>query len=330
MSVAEYINKMKMLGEEMVAAGMSLEDAELIEYVLTGLNQDYDPIIFAVIARSDPVSLSELYSQLLAFETRCALMSAYEGSGSSVNAASRGRGRNSHCGFGRGYGHDSSIGGGRGCFNSANGRHGGFNSSTDKRPICQVCTKKGHITKEKVAAAASGAQGTDNNWYTDSGATDHITLDLEKLAVHDKYLSTDQINTASGAGMHISHIGKSTIHTPCRQLQLNKILHVPQASKNLIFVHRLASDNNVFLEFHLHFFVIKDLDLRNTLLKGPCQGGLYPLPASSLEKQAFGVNKVACGVIKPSVERWHRRLGHLALSIVQRVIRDFLLPCLPQ
>jgi hypothetical protein len=52
MSVAEYINKMKMLGEEMAAAGRSLEDEELIEYVLTGLNQDYDPIVSAVIARS--------------------------------------------------------------------------------------------------------------------------------------------------------------------------------------------------------------------------------------------------------------------------------------
>jgi hypothetical protein len=84
--------------------------------------------------------------------------------------------------------------------------------------------------------------------------------------------------------MHISHIGKSTIHTPCQQLELNKILHVPQASKNLISVHRLASNNNVFHEFHPRFFCMKDLDSRNTLLKGPCRGGLYPLLASSLEK----------------------------------------------
>jgi hypothetical protein len=68
-------------------------------------------------------------------------MSVHEGSESSINAATRGRGRNSRGDFGRGYGCDSSAGGGCGCFNG--GRRGGFNSSTDKRPICQVCKKKG-------------------------------------------------------------------------------------------------------------------------------------------------------------------------------------------
>jgi hypothetical protein len=58
---------------------------------------------------------------------------------------------------------------------------------------------------------------------------DHITSDLEKLAIHDKYTGNDQIHTTSGSGMNIDHIGHNTIHTPCRQLQLNKILHVPKA-----------------------------------------------------------------------------------------------------
>jgi hypothetical protein len=72
------------------------------------------------------------------------------------------------------------------------------------------------------------------------------------------------------------------------------------------------------------------LDSRSILLKGPCRGGLYPLPASSLKKLAFEVNKVACGSIKPSIERWHNCLGHPAIPIVQRVIKNFDLPCLAE
>jgi hypothetical protein len=106
-----------------------------------------------------------------------------------------------------------------------------------------------YVPEERTAAVAIGSHG-DSAWYTDSGATDHITSDLEKLAVHDKYAGNDQIHTAGGAGMSISHIAHNTIHTPCSQLQLNNILRVPQASKNLISVHRLASDNNVFLKFY--------------------------------------------------------------------------------
>jgi hypothetical protein len=37
----------------------------------------------------------------------------------------------------------------------------------------------------------------DNTWYTDTGATDHITGELEKLAVCDKYNGGDQIHSAS-------------------------------------------------------------------------------------------------------------------------------------
>jgi histone deacetylase 1/2 len=126
----------------------------------------------------------------------------------------------------------------------------------------------------------------DTNWYTDTGTTDNITGELEKLAVRDKYNGVDQIHTANGAGMCISHIGQSTIHTLARQLHLKNILHVPSTKKNLVSIHRLASDNNVFFEFHPNYFLIKDWDTKNTLLEGPCRKGLYPLPSSSSSKQS--------------------------------------------
>jgi hypothetical protein len=88
------------------------------------------------------------------------------------------------------------------------------------------------------------------NWYMNTGATNHITGDLKKLSIRDKYHGEEQIHTASGGGMKISHVGKSTIYTPYCNLKLLNILHVPQTIKNLVSVHRLALDNNVFLEFH--------------------------------------------------------------------------------
>jgi hypothetical protein len=39
---------------------------------------------------------------------------------------------------------------------------------------------------------------------------------------------------------------------------------------------------------------------------------------------------MVCGVIKPSLYRWHNHLGHPSVPIVQRVIREFNLPCLAQ
>jgi hypothetical protein len=74
MTMAEYFTKMQQLGDEMAATGHRLDDDELIKYILTGLDYDYNPAVSAVLARPEPISLSELYSNLLVFETRLDLI----------------------------------------------------------------------------------------------------------------------------------------------------------------------------------------------------------------------------------------------------------------
>jgi hypothetical protein len=91
----------------------------------------------------------------------------------------------------------------------------------------------------------------------DSGATDHITSELEKISIRDKYHGVDQVHTAIGSGMAINHIGHSLLHSLIRNIRLKNILHVPCANKNFLFVNRIAKDNNAFLEFHPNHFVIK-------------------------------------------------------------------------
>jgi hypothetical protein len=159
--------------------------------------------------------------------------------------------------------------------------------------------------EEKLASAAS--YDVDTNWYANSGATDHITSDLEKLSVQDKYLGNDQIHTASGSGMEIDQIGHSIIHTPNHNLALNNVLYVPQASKNLVSIHHFTRDNHVFLELHPWHFLIKDWTSRRVLHHGKVEMGLYPL--KSVEKQVLAATK-------PSQATWHNRLGHPSVQIV--------------
>jgi hypothetical protein len=66
--------------------------------------------------------------------------------------------------------------------------------------------------------------------------------------------------------MRIKHVGNAIIRTPYRNRMLNHILHVPQSSNNLAFVHKFTSDNNVFFELHPDVFFIKDRESRKTLL----------------------------------------------------------------
>jgi hypothetical protein len=66
------------------------------------------------------------------------------------------------------------------------------------------------------------------------------------------------VHAANGACMTIQHIGQSTLSTPSHNILLKNVLHVPQATHNFASIHCLTSDNDVFLELHPTFFLIKD------------------------------------------------------------------------
>jgi hypothetical protein len=151
------------------------------------------------------------------------------------------------------------------------------------------------------------------------GATDHVTSELDKLAIREKYHGSDQEHTASGSGMPICHVGHTTIRTHNRDLVLKNILHVPSSSKNLLSVHKFTYDNNAFFEFHPWYFLLKDQDTKTLLLRGRCRNGLYPLPLVSWVSNQ-PLNKRVLAAIKPTLARWHHRLGHASLPIVQRVV----------
>jgi hypothetical protein len=74
----------------------------------------------------------------------------------------------------------------------------------------------------------------------DSSATYHITGDLKKLTIRDKYNGGDQVHAAHRTGMEIANVGHSTLYSPSRNLHLNNILQVPRAKKNLVSVNRFT------------------------------------------------------------------------------------------
>jgi histone deacetylase 1/2 len=274
-TIGEYFAKIKSLADEMAAAGRRLEDEEIISYLLNGLDADYDSVATPVANRVEPISVSELFTQLVAHEQRLDLRNG--GSSSTANMAAKG-GRNGGNG-----GNNSSRGGGGHCGggrnNGGRGNRDGFGRGSGSRSnfqaglFCQVCGKEGHLAfryfkrfdrdftgppQKSASSATTQSYGVDTNWYMDTGATDHITSELEKLTSHDKYHGGDQVHTPSGLGMEIQHIGHGVLRSPFNDLHLKNVLHVPSANKDLLSVNRLARDNHVFfLSFTRITFVLR-------------------------------------------------------------------------
>lgn len=125
-TVSEYFTKMKGLADEMTSAGRKLED-ELVSYILIELDLEFDPVVSAVTARVEPITVGEVFTQLTSFEQHQEI----KGGGndnfqSSANLAAKGS---------RSGGHDKNNNrGGRGGFGRGGQGHGQRGGRGESRP----------------------------------------------------------------------------------------------------------------------------------------------------------------------------------------------------
>ncbi|KAM0844755.1 hypothetical protein ACQ4PT_056836 [Festuca glaucescens] len=156
---------------------------------------------------------------------------------------------------------------------------------------CQLCGLAGHVASRchrrfktdflglgnngkgndrQVHMAQKGhtpSYSVDPSWYMDTGATYHVTSELDKLAVQQPYHGHDKVHTANGA-----------------------------VARNLLSVPRLTQDNNVFCEFHPFYLFVKGRATRNVLLRGRYRHGLYALDEPSVASAPAAEFRVFSGV----------------------------------
>jgi hypothetical protein len=56
--------------------------------------------------------------------------------------------------------------------------------------------------------------------------------------------------------MRIDYVGNSTLKTPVHSLHLKNVLLVPSIQKSLLSIHRLTTDNPIFIEYHSRYFLV--------------------------------------------------------------------------
>ena len=156
----------------------------------------------------------------------------------------------------------------------------------------------------------------------DSGATHHLTSDLNNLALHQPYNGGEEVTIADGSGLPISHSGSALLPTPTRSLALKDVLYVLDIQKNLISVYRMCNTNGVSVEFFPAHFQVKDLSTGARLLQGKTKNELYEWPVNS----SIATSMFASPTPKTDLPSWHARLGHPSLPILKALISKFSLP----
>lgn len=107
----------------------------MVSFILTELDMDFNPVVSVVLARVEPITISDLLTQLIAFEQRWDLYyGSSSSSRSSTNMASRGRcGGHNHRGHGQQY-----MNRDQGNFNSPGSGHRARAGGTPNKPKIKI------------------------------------------------------------------------------------------------------------------------------------------------------------------------------------------------
>ena len=283
--IIDYLRDIKSITDELATAGSPVSNAELVIKILSGLGSEYNPLSSAIRARESPISYEELFDQLLSHELFLKHTESRQLSTPLISApataaiAQRGPYQESYSGSSNRPPQRQSNHQARN-FRSAPGTpwRNQQPSPSYGKVRCQLCSKIGHtadVCRSKshnhmVARAnlAQSAYTTTNPWVVDSGASHHITNDVQNVHSACDYTGPEEITMGDGNSIAISHTGKTFLHTPTHKFHLSNTLCAPDIKTNLISVSQFCHDNNTSIEFFPSSFSVKDQTTGKVLVCG--------------------------------------------------------------
>lgn len=315
-SVQEHIKEMSEIFESLSVIGDPIKEEDRVVHLLASLPDSYNMLVTALEANADVPEMAVVTERLLHEERKI--------------EERRGASKNKELGL--------------------------LMKKKDKKgPKCHHCGKLGHIKRNcwKFIAESKNSQSKEmsnnsktncrdssgdsaglvacNNvaanlndtfdaWIIDSGATSHMSNDI-KLFCDYKILDHFE-NVSLGDGHSLSVKGKGNVHVKVclpgnieKSVKIHDVLHVPGLSYNLLSIPKVTNRRKVTV-FNDNECKIYDMN-DDLFAVGRKEGNLYFLNC----KSNFHVANQA---VSCDANLWHKRLGHLSESSLQKMVKNNL------
>ncbi|GAU12602.1 hypothetical protein TSUD_132120 [Trifolium subterraneum] len=207
-SVSEYLQGIKSISDELAVINTPLDDVDLVIHALNGLGSEFKEVSAALRTRENPIGFAELHDMLVDYEN----FLQRDSEPTLISTA--------HVAYrGKTGPHKKSYTYHRGTSSS---NHRSTSPGHNKKTICQFCDIPGHSAKvcyklhgypskrhsrPSAHSAIQTPHAVDTYWILDSGATHHITNNLDDLHLTTPYHGMDKITIGDGTGLPITHTG---------------------------------------------------------------------------------------------------------------------------
>ncbi|KAK9806822.1 hypothetical protein WJX72_003845 [[Myrmecia] bisecta] len=312
--VTKYVARASGFRDQLAAVGDDVKDEDLVLYVLRGLPAQYNTVVTLLTVSDDKLDLDNVLAKLLTIEQTSAPVEEtkayYSGSWSQGRGGAYAR-----------HAHDNNQ---AARVAATRGR---------EQRICHYCGIKGHLKKDcrKMAqdhttqprptttpalvsrpgqrgnvernVAFTTAPAVDpTEWILDSGASRHVSGDVERLINVRPAPQGAGITTATGALAEARCVGDMVLSglqgLHVDKLILRGVLGVPGSSVNLISIFQVLESGADMKVAADRLDIFKD---GQPVLTAPQRAGVWSLRAEPARALAA----------KVTPELWHRRFGHL-------------------
>lgn len=295
-SMDVYVSEIISTAQKLTDLGFDVPDEWLAVFLLSGLSDEFLPMIMAIESSDKALSSDSVKTKLLQESTSTT---------ASDEKAFFAKNRNSF-----------RKNGGIICYKCKQKGHKSFNcpenatKSNDKRP-----SNFDKNTKKPTAFSAVFLSGKFNkdDWYCDSGATQHMSMRDDWIAGETKY-GMPSIRAANDDEMEVKCSGlvnfDADVNGEISKIEFHDVLCVPKLTANLLSVSEITKKDKSVL-FTSRGCVIRDSN-GELLATGTMVDGLYRLDGKhDMAMAAIGSSK--------SMELWHRRLGHVNPSYLKKM-----------
>ncbi|XP_010480716.1 PREDICTED: uncharacterized protein LOC104759500 [Camelina sativa] len=274
-SIHDYMRDIINKSDKLALLDAPLPHEDLLDYITSGLGEEYRAVVEMVQGHDTPISIPELHEKLINRENALKVSGKTEFSAPVTANATQFSSRQSNSSLRGGY----------------NPSRGGFRPSRPYLGKCQICGVQGHGARRcpQYSAPSSTpsfsphysapyrfpapwaaphlplptpqwqqqpqAHHTTSSphpdlspWLLDSAASHHIASDLSNLSLHAPYTGGENVMVGNGSNLPITHSGFISLPSYSRNLKLNNVLCVPAMKKNLISANKLCQNNNVMIQ----------------------------------------------------------------------------------
>ncbi|KAL4325754.1 hypothetical protein GQ457_11G003440 [Hibiscus cannabinus] len=320
LSMRAYVAKVKEICNALASCRSPISDLETIATILNGLSIEYQPFVAVITASREPFTLDAAISVLFDAEMQLNSYNSLSDVSPALNVVQVSTGKSNEGNASRPY---RQFSGGRGksgrmrlqcqlcgklghlvdrCwhrfdenFVPVTARSKEPAKAESNANVCSLdvettsCACRGGssaVAEPNTEHQVNMVTASPGPWFVESGASHHVSSNQANVLHGMDYEGPSMLTVGNGVKVPIYHIGQSSLLAASRSLKLNQVFHVPNITKNLVSVSKLARDNDVFLEFHANTCMVRDERTGVVLLKGSEVDGLYRfdncLPVASM------------------------------------------------